>query len=61
MKQGNSVATLMCGDFNTHPGTLDMALYRALVPGLTDTWEALHPQDPGYTANSRDNGFSGAC
>ena len=38
-----------------------MALYRSLVPGLSDSWGILHPEDPGYTSNSRDNGFGGTC
>ena len=54
------MATLVVGDLNAHPHTLDIAVFRTLVPGLTDTWQQLRPDDPGYTSNSPDNAISAA-
>ena len=58
--QRRAVATLVVGDLNAHPQTLDIAVFRTLVPGLTDTWQQLKPDDPGYTSNSPDNAISAA-
>ncbi len=51
---------MVVGDLNAHPQTLDIAAFRTLVPGLTDTWQQLRPNDPGYTSNSPDNAISAA-
>ena len=55
------MGTVVCGDFNAHPTTLDMAVFRTLAPGLTDSWQQLRPDDPGYTSNSPDNAIAAAC
>ena len=54
------MATVVVGDFNAHPETLDIAVFRTLVPGLTDSWQQLRPDDPGYTSNSPDNAICAA-
>ena len=53
-----SLGTIVAGDFNCPPDSLEMHLFRALLPQLHDCWEQLHPQQPGFTSNSVDNSFT---
>ncbi len=45
------MATVVAGDFNCHNDTLEMDVFRLMLPWLADTWQACHPDEPGYTAN----------
>jgi tyrosyl-DNA phosphodiesterase 2 len=45
--------TLLVGDMNFKPD--DELETAALEPELVDVWPALHPDDPGYTADSEKN------
>ncbi len=58
--QRRASATLVVGDLNAHPQTLDIAVFRTLVPVLSDTWQQLRPNEPGHTSNSPDNAISAA-
>lgn len=50
---GLSEDAVLVGDMNFAPGAaLESA---ALDPSFVDVWPALHPVDPGYTANSERN------
>lgn len=57
MLQG-SVGTILAGDLNCPPDSLEMCLLRALLPQLHDCWHAVHPQAAGYTANACSNSFT---
>ncbi len=46
---------LVGGDMNAPPDSLDIALFRSLLPSLRDPWAELHPEDPGHTSNSPNN------
>lgn len=45
---------VLAGDLNTGPELPDhtnrLAFHALVAAGLTDTWRALHPTDPGYTS-----------
>ncbi|MEO8700435.1 MAG: endonuclease/exonuclease/phosphatase family protein [Kofleriaceae bacterium] len=45
--------TLLVGDMNFKPD--DELETAALAPDLVDVWPQLHPEDPGYTADSERN------
>jgi tyrosyl-DNA phosphodiesterase 2 len=44
---------VLCGDMNFQPA--DPVENAALDPAFLDVWPALHPDDPGYTADSQIN------
>jgi tyrosyl-DNA phosphodiesterase 2 len=44
---------VLCGDMNFQP--TDEVESAALDPAFVDVWPALHPNDPGYTADSQIN------
>lgn len=44
------------GDFNCRPQDHEVAMLRALLPELHDSWAAVHPDEPGYTSNAGDQG-----
>jgi len=44
---GDSPPLLIVGDTNSEPGSI--AYNDFIAGGLTDTWAALHPNDPGYS------------
>lgn len=44
---------VLCGDMNFQPD--DAIENAALDPAFVDVWPALHPDDPGYTADSQIN------
>lgn len=44
---------VLCGDMNFQP--TDPTETAALDPAFVDVWPALHPDDPGYTADSAIN------
>ena len=52
------LGTIVAGDLNCPPDSLEMFIFRALLPDLHDSWEHLHPQQPGFTSNAMDNSFS---
>lgn len=53
-----SLGTIVAGDLNCPPDSLEMHIFRALLPDLHDCWEQLHPQQPGFTSNAPDNSFT---
>ena len=44
------------GDFNCRPGDFEMKMLGTLLPELHDSWALLHPDVPGCTSNSGDQG-----
>ncbi|KAG2429655.1 hypothetical protein HYH02_013994 [Chlamydomonas schloesseri] len=53
-----SVGTILAGDLNSKPGTLEQEVLRALLPQLRDAWlEAHGPDAPGYTCKAPGNTF----
>ena len=44
------------GDFNCRPGDFEMKMLGTLLPELHDSWALLHPDEPGCTSNSGDQG-----
>ena len=52
------LGTIVAGDLNCPPDSLEMHMFRALLPHLHDCWQELHPHQPGYTANAADNTFT---
>ena len=53
-----SLGTMVAGDFNCPPDSLEMHMFRAFLPQLHDCWEQLHPQQPGFTSNAVNNSFT---
>lgn len=53
-----SLGTIVAGDFNCPPDSLEMHMLRALLPHLHDCWEQLHPQQPGFTSTAVNNSFT---
>ena len=51
------MSTIMCGDFNDRPGTIPITTFTQEDPNAIwffDTWELMHPGDPGYTVPAWD-------
>ena len=49
---------IVAGDLNCPPDTLEMNIFRALLPQLHDCWSHVHPKEPGFTSNAPDNTFT---
>ena len=49
---------ILAGDLNSPPESLEVALLAHLTPSAVDSWERMHPGQPGHTANHPDNTFS---
>ncbi|KAK9804323.1 hypothetical protein WJX72_006696 [[Myrmecia] bisecta] len=56
--QQDSIATIAGGDFNAHPATLELELFRGCLPDLQDCWHVANPEAPGVTVNALDNTFT---
>lgn len=52
------VGMIVAGDFNCPPDSLEMQMFRALLPHLHDCWQEVHPDQPGYTSNAAENTFT---
>ena len=52
------MGTVVAGDLNCPPDSLEMHIFKALLPELHDCWLEQHPDQPGYTANAADNTFT---
>lgn len=52
------MGTLVVGDLNCPPDSLEMHIFQVLLPDLHDCWLQQHPDQPGYTANAADNTFT---
>ncbi|EFN60044.1 hypothetical protein CHLNCDRAFT_133272 [Chlorella variabilis] len=55
-----SAATVLAGDLNAAPDTLELALLKALLPHLRDAWAEAQPLRLGATANALENSFTTA-
>ena len=54
----HAIGSIVAGDLNCPPDSLEMALLKAMLPQLQDCWLAVHPDDPGHTANALSNSFT---
>lgn len=52
------MGTVVAGDLNCPPDSLEMHIFKALLPDLHDCWLEQHPDQPGCTANAADNTFT---
>lgn len=39
------------GDLNCGPQDIEMVMLRSLLPQLQDSWNVVHPDEPGCTSN----------
>lgn len=53
-----SLGTIVAGDLNCAPDSLEMHMFRALLPQLHDCWQQVLPHQPGFTSNAVDNSFT---
>ncbi|GAB4818425.1 hypothetical protein N2152v2_005471 [Parachlorella kessleri] len=56
----DAVGTIVAGDFNSAPDTLEVAVFKALLPHLRDCWAEVRPGEDGPTANAPGNSFATA-
>ncbi|DBA94300.1 TPA: hypothetical protein ACH3X1_001912 [Trebouxia sp. C0004] len=57
-QQQGYMGTVIAGDLNCPPDSLEMHIFKALLPDLHDCWLEQHPDQPGYTSNAADNTFT---
>ena len=54
----HAIGSIVAGDLNCPPNSLEIALLKAMLPQLQDCWLALNPDAPGHTANALTNSFT---